>query len=61
MAEEVVHTRRTTGSGVAWAALVIALVALVVAWMAYNRTGTDLETKAQNNVNNAVDEAQGQR
>lgn len=31
------------GSGVAWVALVVALIALVLAWVAFNRTGADVE------------------
>lgn len=53
---EIVHDRK--GNGVAWLALFIAVVALFIAWMAYNRTGEDLENRIQQQVNQAADEVQ---
>jgi sensor domain CHASE-containing protein len=43
-----------------WLALIIATVALIVAWMAYNRSGEDLEARIQRQIEqsaNQVDEA----
>ncbi|MCU0667410.1 MAG: hypothetical protein MUF85_02230 [Patescibacteria group bacterium] len=43
-----------------WLALILAIVALIVAWMAYNRSGEDLENRVQRQVEqtmNQVDEA----
>lgn len=51
---EIVHDRK--GGGVAWLALFIAIVALIVAWLAYNRSGEDLENRIQNQVEQSVQE-----
>jgi hypothetical protein len=45
---------------VAWLALLLSIGALTLAWMAYNRSGKDLETGAANRVNQTVDKIQGQ-
>jgi len=34
--------RRSNAKGVAWVALVIALIALIFSWIAFTRTGTQL-------------------
>lgn len=52
------YGNRSTGGIVAWLALVLAIIALVVAWIAYNRTGQSLETKIRNQVNDSIDSAQ---
>ena len=49
----------TRGAGrgttaVAWIALIAALLALTLAWMAYNRTGDDLENRIQQGVQDAM-------
>lgn len=44
-----------------WLALILSLLALILAWMAYNRTGQDLENRVQQEVNRGVDTLQGQR
>ena len=52
-------------SGVAWTALVVAILALILAWSAYNRAGVDLEDQAAavaeeaaEETANALDEAE---
>jgi len=48
---------RGAGSGttlIAWVAFIVALLALVLAWMAYNRTGEDLENRIQDGVQEAL-------
>lgn len=52
------YGNRSTGGIVAWLALVLAIIALVVAWIAFNRTGQSLETKIRNQVNDSIDSAQ---
>lgn len=51
---EVVHDRKGGSSFVSWLALILAVLALVVAWMAYNRSGQDLETRIRQQVNESV-------
>ncbi len=55
------HTTKRRTSAVAWVALVVASLALILAWMAYNRTGADLEqqirTQVQEGLNTAQDAA----
>lgn len=59
---EVVREPRNRGSSlVAKLALILAVLALIVAVVAYNRSGEDIENQVGNDVNNAIDEAQGQR
>jgi hypothetical protein len=45
---------------VAWLALLLSIGALTLAWMAYNRSGKDLEAGAANSLNQTVDKIQGQ-
>lgn len=54
---EVVHDRRGGSGAVAWLALILAVLALVLAWMAYNRTGDNLENRIQQGVNRAAENA----
>jgi hypothetical protein len=70
MAEVIRETTHTDGehhyahrgsSWVAWVALILSVLALLLAWMAYNRTGQDLETRIQQEVNRGIDTMQGQR
>lgn len=52
-----VESDRSAGGGttaVAWIALVAALLALALAWMAYNRTGENLEDRIQDAVNQSA-------
>lgn len=57
---EIVHDKRGASSLVTWLALAIAIVALIVAILAYNRSGSDLTDDVQQNTNEAIDDAQGQ-
>ena len=53
---EVVIDRRTKGGSlIGTAALVLALLALTLAWLAYNRAGEDIETKIRREVSNAIE------
>lgn len=47
---------RSNAKGVAWVALVLALVALVLAWVAFNRTGQDVEALVEQEVQEAIEE-----
>jgi hypothetical protein len=55
------HYAHSGPSWVAWVALILSVLALLLAWMAYNRTGQDLETRIQQEVNRGIDTMQGQR
>ena len=50
-------TQRNANSSLTWVTLVIAVVALILAWTAYNRAGVDLEDQIQREVGEAVIEA----
>jgi sensor domain CHASE-containing protein len=51
---EVIHEYSDrTASALVWLALVLSVIALILAWIAYNRTGEDLESKIQEQVNRA--------
>lgn len=54
------ETVKTSPSGIAWLALIISIIALVLAWNAFNRAGKDLEVMVQEEVNTAVMKAQQQ-
>ncbi len=41
-------------SALGWLALILSIVALVIAWLAYNRTGEDLETKIQRQIDQSM-------
>lgn len=45
-------------SAVAWIALIVGVIALILAWMAYNRTGADLEQQIQDTVNQSLNTAE---
>lgn len=47
-----------TSNAVAWLALIIALVALALGWMAFNRTGVNVEEMVQQQVREATVELQ---
>ena len=49
---------RNGGKGLATIALLVAFLALVVAWASYNRTGTDLEDRIAEEVERATDSAE---
>lgn len=51
---EVIHERRNSASLTAWLALVVAVVALILAVVAYNRTGANLESQIRDEVNEAA-------
>lgn len=53
-----VYTTNRGASAVAWIALVVAIVALVIAWMAYNRTGADLEDQIKTQVEQSLQAAE---
>jgi hypothetical protein len=57
MADEVYTTRRGA-SGVAWTALILAIISLIVAWMAYNRSGKDLEDSVSDTVENTTQQTE---
>lgn len=49
---------KETGAGagttaLTWLALLLAIIALALAWAAYNRTGVDLENKIQEQIKRA--------
>lgn len=48
------RTETKTNSGLAFLALLVAIVALVVAWLAYNRAGEDLENQASDAVTEVI-------
>ncbi len=52
------HRSNSGTSAVAWIALIIAILAAVLAWAAFNRTGTDLEQRIQTEVREAANETQ---
>lgn len=47
---------RNNAKGVAWVALIIALIALVLGWIAFNRTGADLNQRIETRMQEAVQE-----
>ena len=51
MADEY-RTVRSGPSVVAWLAMIIAILALILAWMAYNRAGEDLATRIREGIAN---------
>ncbi len=46
--------RDNTAQGVAWTALILALISLILAWTAFNRAGEDLHEEVQDELNQAV-------
>jgi cytoskeletal protein RodZ len=56
-----VVTDRGAGSGttlLGWVAVILAVLALVLAWMAYDRTGANLDERIQQEVQRGVDGTQ---
>ena len=44
------------GKGIAWLALVVGIVALILSWVAYNRSGVDLEDQIEAAIEAAMEE-----
>lgn len=61
MNEHMEAQRGDAASGVAWLALIIAIVSLSLAWVAYNRSGADLEEQIKREVNQAITKAEEAR
>jgi len=57
MADQVIRERRGT-SVVGWIALIVAIIALAIAWMAYNRTGANLEEEVRIQVEKSLNAAE---
>lgn len=56
-----VVTDRGAGAGttlLGWAAVILAVLALVLAWMAYDRTGANLDERIQQQVQQGIDGTQ---
>lgn len=43
---------------ISWLALIVAILALLIGWRAYNRTGTNLEDRIQRGVERGINAAQ---
>ncbi len=56
--EDRVRVTSGAASAVAWLALIVAIVALILAWVAYNRTGEDLENQIQTQVEQSLNTAE---
>lgn len=52
---EVVYDKRGGGKFISLLALVLSIIALALAWVTFNRTGEDLESKIQRQVDSAVE------
>lgn len=53
-----VYTTNRGASAVAWIALIVAIAALALAWMAYDRTGANLETQIRTQVDESINAAE---
>lgn len=42
--------------GLAWLALIVAIIALILGWVAFNRSGQDLEALVEQEVQEAMNE-----
>lgn len=51
-------TQHSNAKGVAWVALVISLIALVFAWIAFNETGPSLDERVESEVEQALETMQ---
>lgn len=51
---------RNTNGPIAWLSLIIAIIALIVGWTAFNRAGTDLEDIVEQQVDEAVQEIEAE-
>ena len=52
-------THRASNSALGWITLIIAVLALVLAWSAYNRAGVDLEDQIEAQADEATRDATG--
>lgn len=50
------YNRRNNNSAVAWVAILVAVIALFISVLAYNRSGEDLGTQINEGVDNTVQE-----
>lgn len=55
---ETIYTERRGASAVAWIALILSIAALTLAWVAYNRTGENLEDQIQRQVEQSLNTAE---
>lgn len=51
-------TQHSNAKGVAWVALVISLIALVFAWIAFNETGPSLDERVESEVDQVLETRQ---
>lgn len=51
-------TQHSNAKGVAWVALVISLIALVFAWIAFNETGPNLDERVESEVQQVLETRQ---
>lgn len=54
---EIVHDRDDSPSWLSWLALLVAIAALIVGWLAYNRSGEDLEDRIKRQVESSMQSA----
>ncbi len=50
------HDHRSSNTFLVWLTMVIALAALVLAYLAYNRAGEDLETQVEQGIEQTVEQ-----
>ena len=50
---------QTKGNALVWLALIIGILALILAWSAFNRAGTDLEDEVMEEVDEVTMDDQG--
>lgn len=55
---ETVYKEKRASSAIGWIALIVSLIALVLAWMAYDRTGANLEQQIRTQVQEGVNAAE---
>lgn len=55
---ETIYKEKRGSSVVGWIALIVAVAALVLAWMAYDRTGANLEQEIRTQVQEGINSAQ---
>jgi len=53
-------TQHSNAKGIAWVALVIAVIALVFAWIAFNETGPSLDERVESEVEQVLETRQTQ-
>lgn len=47
------NDKKQSGSAIAWLALIVSIISLILAWTAFNRSGTDLEQIIEEEVGQA--------